>query len=515
MFSRRHAITLAAALTPILTSASTSSAMDIRKGIVFEADPTTREVHIDIGSDHGAVQGDEVRIKRWYSLPHPDGTTKVESWLTIAHTHIQTLGDIASSLQLDPSSFSRVRVQDRVEVLATNAPLPVPPIAEQQPLSPDQKRLLDTWRMVSSLQDLLHRILAWEAHQTNHSNSEFADKIDDNLVFLRRLLARLSPPVKATPLYGLLRHESPSEVYPARDVGLAFSITQPDSLSSAQLHYRVTGTHSYKRIALVRSGAFLRASIPAAAVREPGFEYFVEAVTRDGKLGDTIASARSPQVVVVQSAQLGDHFRSKANRSRVSATARYWDFDNLGGTPMDSGNNFYTLETDFLYRLDGLVQGIRVGFGVLDKTDDTSEQASGNDFNYGYTQVEFRLMSETSVAARLQAGVGRGGLSIGGGARIRFGVEREDNFSLGVSSMQSLGFMVDIRQTWSIANRYPLGFSIAVTDQPNNGQLGIILGTDIGFRIRSWLRPTLHISYQARSITHHGLGTGLGLIIDW
>ena len=99
--------------------------------------------------------------------------------------------------------------------------------------------------------------------------------------------------------------------------------------------------------------------------------------------------------------------------------------------------------------------------------------------------------------------------------RARLGDPDATNLSLGINTIQDLGFFSDGRlETWPRPDM-PVGISVAVTDQPNDGDIGVRLATDIGWRARPWVQPTVRVSWQGRSAAHSGVGGGLGLVFDW
>ena len=113
------------------------------------------------------------------------------------------------------------------------------------------------------------------------------------------------------------------------------------------------------------------------------------------------------------------------------------------------------------------------------------------------------------------AGLGRNGLAFGAEGRVRFGEEEKSNLSFAVSTLEDVGFLSEVRMQWAALQHMPLGLAVGVTDQPNNGDLGVRLSGDIGYRALDWFQPTVRVSYQGRSVQHSGLGVGLGMVFDW
>jgi hypothetical protein len=179
---------------------------------------------------------------------------------------------------------------------------------------------------------------------------------------------------------------------------------------------------------------------------------------------------------------------------------------------------FVRFETDFLFRLRGrYLYGIKVGLGFINGEGGFADEpmAEGAGFNFGYTELQWRLLSDSAILTRVVAGIGEDGLGFGGEGRLRLGAEDDSNLTFGVSTLEDIGFLSDVRMQWAAIREVPLGLSVGVTDQPNNGDLGVRLGADIGYRALPWFQPTLRVSYQGRSLQHSGVGVGAGVVFDW
>jgi hypothetical protein len=206
--------------------------------------------------------------------------------------------------------------------------------------------------------------------------------------------------------------------------------------------------------------------------------------------------------------------------------ASYLDFGNLDDRMGDRSDAFYLGEIDVLYRLEGALYGVRAGFGTYGGKGGFANQAWTEaapapvlGFQYGYAEVELRAPVKkgppVGAAGRLYAGVGDQGLALGLAGRLRLGDPDAANLSLGVTGVEQLGFYSDLRLETRPDQRLPVGISVGVTDQPGNGDLGVRLAADIGWRALSWVQPTLRLSWQGRTAVHYGLGGGLGLVFDW
>lgn len=523
-----------AALLLLLVGAS-ATADTIERGYVVHIED--REIYFDIGTGKGITTGQRVRIKRPIRLQHPVTGRAVSDWLPIGATNVTAAGDTLSMVRLDPALLARVAVGDVVEALILSpepaadanapaaAPPPPPAVEEALPaIDAETEAVLAVWQAAAGKPVEL-QIGAWEDYLAAHPDSPYATAVHEDLEILRAHRDRLHPPELALEEQELggLQHAAPTRAPAGEPIELAFLIEAPEQLAAAWLHYRQHGARSYSKAVMHRAGAdYLRGTIPAGAVQAPGIEYFVEIATRRGNVGTAVGRPAQPVAVAVEEPTLAHVFAERHNRSRVSISTTYLDFATFDDRSGDHTDAFFLLEADFLYRLRGPVYGIRSGFGILngrggftDRVYTDRSAAPKVGFNYGYTELELRGPRQTAVLARVVAGAGRDGFGMGVEGRFRLGAEDGTNLTVGASRVAELGFLTDIRMQWNAVEHYPLGLAVAVTDQPNRGELGVRLTTDIGYRALPWFQPTLRLSYQARTVVHSGLGAGLGLVFDW
>ena len=521
----------------VLVLAGTAAADTIERGYIVHIED--HEIYFDIGTSKGIATGQRVRIKRPIQLQHPVTNQTVSDWLPIGATNVTAAGDTLSMVRLEPAMLARVAIGDVVEALilspdptpaeVASAPAPEPPPpptpeAALPALDPGTETVLAVWRAAAG-EPVEVQIGAWEDYLAAHPDSPYASTVHDDLQVLRAHRDRLHPPELALEEQELggLQHAAPTRAPAAEPIELAFLIEAPEQLAAAWLHYRVHGAPSYDKAVLHRAGTdYLRGSIPAHAVQPPGIEYFVEIATRRGHVGTAVGRPAQPVAVAVEEPTLAHVFAARQGRSRVSISTTYLDFatfDDRGGNHTDA---FFLFEADFLYRLRGPVYGVRSGFGVLngrggftDRVYEDRTDAPKVGFNYGYTELELRGPRQTALLARVVAGAGQDGFGMGVEGRFRLGAEDGTNLTLGASRIAEVGFLTDIRMQWNAVEHFPLGLAVAVTDQPNQGELGVRLTTDIGYRALPWFQPTLRVSYQARTVTHSGLGAGLGMVFDW
>jgi hypothetical protein len=525
---------LAFALTA--TSTGTAAADDVAVGVVVKVD--TREVYINLGSGKGVVDGASLRLKRPVMLRHPVTRAAVRDWLPIGTATVTSAGDKLAMAVLDPDLRSQVAVGDIAEIYVERdeaKPPPPPPTPTAPPetgplpqVDADTATVLAVWRSLAG-QSLDRRIGAWEGWLSANAQSPHAAAIRTDLESLRAQ-REAATPRRPTPgrAQVQLSHEGPHRTEAGHDLPLVFVIDDPNTVVSASLHYRAAGETTYQRVLLRRENdLYLRGAIPGAAVAAPGVEYFVEAAVPRGESGAAFASPSTPaHVEVAPPPAVLEKFAGTRHRTRLSLMASYLDFSNLDDRMGDRTDRFALGEIDVLYRLEGVIYGVRAGFGSYGGIGGVANQvwtdaypAPRQGFQYGYAETELRLPIEkgppVGAAARVYAGVGDDGLALGIAGRLRLGDPDRANLSLGVQGVQELGFFSDLRMETRPDRRLPVGISVGVTDQPGQGDIGVRLATDIGWRALSWMQPTVRVSWQGRTAVHSGLGAGAGLVFDW
>lgn len=519
----------------VLLLAGLASADTIERGAVVQKEAS--EIYVNLGREDGVRAGDRLRIKRPISLRHPVSGKQVEDWLPVGSARVRSVGTQLTMAVLDEDLYTRVEPGDLVEILASGRTAAAPAPSADRPtgtepapegplpeVDPDSAAVLAVWRDTAG-QRLESRIEAWETYLGEHAGSPYAPAVRADLELLRAMRERLEPPELAledAPVGGV-RHAPPDRGTPGEALQLAFLLDAPRELAAAWLHYRRAGAASYKKLLLRRDGdGYLRGTVPAAAVAGPGLDYFVELASRAGTVGTAVGTPEQPIAVAIASPPLTRELTGVRDRSRIALTSTYMDFATFDARSGDRTDRFYQFEADFFYRLRRTLHGVRAGFGVLggeggfaNQVWERTSPAPEAGFTYGFAEVELRGPHHTGYIGRLIAGVGQDGFGAGIDGRVRLGPEDGTNLSVGASALAEVGFLTEIRMQWQALRHLPLGLAIGLTDQPNQGDLGVRFTTDIGWRALDWMQPTLRLSYQARTVVHSGVGAGLGLVFDW
>ncbi len=521
------------ALVALVTLAAPAAADEIAVGTVTKIEE--REIYVNLGAGRGLVRGAAIRIKRPVSLRHPISRKPITDWVPLGSAVLTAIGRQLSMAVLDPDLIAQVRVGDRAEVYVVRAETPqeepLEPAYAAQPeeklpeVDPETAAILALWRQMSG-QPLDARIAAWERFLAAHPRTKFAASLREDIAELRRVRDSIRGGEAAfeSPVVGGLGHAAPQHATHGEAAPLAFLVENPDTLSTAWLHYRKAGAMSYKRALLAREGdLYLRGSIPADVVDAPGVEYFVEVARTDGTIGTAVGTPQQPLEVQVEKPSIATAFAGGGGRSRATIRSSVLDFATFDARGGDRTDFFAMTEADFAYRVTGWLSAVRSGFGAVhgrggfaDRvyTEETPAPAVG--FNYGYAEVEVQHPGgRVGLAVRGIGGVGREGFGLGIEGRLRVGEQDTTNVTLASSRIAELGFLSELRLQVEAIRKAPLGFSVGVTDQPNEGDLGMLFAADVGWRVLDWLAPTVRLSYQARTVTHSGAGAGIGLVFGW
>jgi hypothetical protein len=321
-------------------------------------------------------------------------------------------------------------------------------------------------------------------------------------------------------------HQPAGTAVAGANLPLVFVLVQPDRVASAFLHYRTIGAKTFQRLLLVREyDQYLRGVIPARFVAPPGVEYFVEVSTPSGRSGLALASPQAPVALRVAPPPFTDRFGAAPGRSSLKLSGDYQDFAYLDKRAGDRTDKVLSGNVDFIYQMHSAVQALGVGYGTIwgrggyaNEVFDEANPPPKAGFHYGYADIELGGHVEKVAVTggfRMIAGVGREGFGLGAEGRLRIGSREGTSLAFAARTIEEIGFLTDIRFGARPAPKLLVGISVGATDQPNRGDVGVRLATElewIGFQNVSVI---LRGSWQGRDIDHGGLGGGAGLGVYW
>lgn len=139
-------------------------------------------------------------------------------------------------------------------------------------------------------------------------------------------------------------------------------------------------------------------------------------------------------------------------------------------------------------------------------------------FHYGYADIEVGGTSDgvhLAAGGQLIAGVGKEGFGLGAEGRFRIGNRDGTNLAFVGRTVEEVGFLSDIRFGTRPAEKLLLGISVGATNQPNKGDVGVKLGTEVEILAIDNVSLILRGSWQGRTTAHGGIGGGGGLGFYW
>lgn len=508
---------------------------EIVKGSVVKVEH--QEIYVSLGAKQGVADGSQIRIKRTIKLRHPVTRAPVEDWVPVGSATVTQAGAGLSRAVIG-ELVDVVKIGDVVEALIdrperpTPATPPVPtPVEPRPPVGPPpDKESIEILGVFASQTGatLDARIAGWERYLSTHGESQYTEAIRRDLDMLRGLREQQRPVAAgdSNEEIGRVRHSARTAAYAGAEMPVVFVLDDPDRVASAYLHYRARDARTYRRLLLVREhDIYLRGTVPGEAITTPGFDYFVEVSTPAGRSGLAIGSPREPIRVEVAKPPLIDQFGAAPGKSNVKIAVDYLDFASLDKRTGDRTDRMITGNIDFTYRLASVVQSVGVGYGMYsgsggfaDEMWDAGNPFPRSGFHFGYADVELGGKAERvplSLGGKLIAGVGKQGFGLGVEGRFRIGGRDDTNLLIAARTVEQVGTLTDIRFGARPAENLLVGISVGATNQPNRGDIGVKLGTElewIGFRNVSVI---IRGSWQGRSVDHGGLGGGGGLGVYW
>ncbi|MDX2091044.1 MAG: hypothetical protein SFX73_24505 [Kofleriaceae bacterium] len=524
---------LATAACVLLAGASLVHAEDeIVVGTVVKIEE--QEIYVSAGALKGIVDGAALRVKRPIQLRHPVTRAMVDDWIPIGAVTVTQVGG-ALSRAVVGGLVGQIKVGDIVEILVDRADappaVPVPEPTPQGPSAPPPDPVTSEVLMVFASQTgkpVEARIAGWEEYLSSRPTSRYAEGIRTDLDVLRGLRDQLratSAPTGSESVTSV-RHIPRTRAASREEIPLVFVLDDPRAVASGFLHYRARGARTYRRVLLQREHeVYLRGSIPADAVAQPGIDYFLEVSSPAGAAGLAVGSPTEPIAVEVAKPTVADELGPRPGQSSVKLAFDYLDFATFDTRAGDHTDRMVTANVDFTYRLASVVRSIGVGYGVFvgrggsaNQVWDLANPIPTSGFHYGYADLELGGTQggvELSFGGKLIAGVGKDGFGMGGEGRMRIGRREGTNLAFAARTIDQVGTLSDIRFGANPASHLLLGISVGATTQPTEDDVGVKLGTELEWIGFSNVSIILRASWQGRNASHGGVGGGGGLGVYW
>jgi hypothetical protein len=369
--------TWAAALAVALLAAPVAADV-IVAGRVVKTD--RREVYVNLGEGVGVEVGGRIRFKRPIALRHPVTRAAVNDWLPLGDGEVTAVGDQLARIELAPELLTAIKAGDLAEIYverAEAAPPPPPPPPKPSPddrpiptVDPETAQVLQVWRATTG-KAIDERIGAWSGWLASHAASPYAEAVRADLEVLRATAEAMTAdrPGGRRALDLHVEHAAPKRALAGGDAGVRAGRPRAGGRGvAARAHPRPDGVRAGR--AGARARRLPARALPAALVAAPGVEYFVEAIGADGSAGAAYASDVAPATIEVDAPALVERFTPTKQRTRLTIIGSYLDFatfddrkDSAGNT-LDRRDRFAETQIDVLYRLAGVVEGVRLGFGA-------------------------------------------------------------------------------------------------------------------------------------------------------
>ncbi len=552
------ALCLCGAPASVLAQASNGSGAIATEGVVVALE--NDDIVVDLAAKRGAAGGDIVEIWRPLRLKHPVTgkvvtdrfrigslrLTQVQSTLSLSRAdgklaRAAQVGDVVilRKVSLDPTPKKPAAVA-KLPAAAAGEPEPPPP----SDAAPDAAPADPETQAVSTLFDGLRganvtrRVIAYEDYVRKNPEGRYAVVLWEEAAQLRRLLAH-DAMAKGHKETALLNFSSPKEALDGVPITLGVELEGP--ARGALLHARRAGEVAFRPTPMTGAGpGYFSATLPADQMRSPGVQFFIEAVTSDGKTHALVGSSDAPkEIAVVPIPQPTPPIRKEATASiwtdyadynRMKGNDRVWQTEGFVGMRFDE-EGLRALRTGF-----GVFRGVG---GSLEELDEQKKSGRKVGLTYGYLEAEGAFSSFTSIIGRAVIGLHDDGVSGGALALVRIGNDKKTNLQIGGEVLGGVGLRGITQLELNAFERVPMLFRTEVTNQPagsavsrdkvrpndssatadttsvERGEVGGRAIVQIGYRVVPGLVVAGRGSYQGRTIKHAGPGFGGAVTYTW
>jgi hypothetical protein len=507
------------------------------------------DIVVDVAKDRGAKDRDTLELWRPIKLRHPVTGKIIRDRFRIGTLTLVQVQDKLSLARPDGALERQPQPGDVVILRRSpaHAPAPSAPNATPETTCPAAKECAgmdaEAQRVSALFDSLRHadvttRIVRYEDYVRRHPGSRYAVVLYEEAANLRRLLA-LETHVAAQAGPELESFAPPDNALS----GIPFSVGVEVSgaATGAVFHSRNAGEVAYTSVPMKPAGhGYYTVTVPAARVKPPELEFFIEATTEDGKAVPIVASADRPNDLTVH--RIPTPAPPPHTETTVSLLTDYADYNNLKG-------NDRTWQTEGYVGMrygDVGIRALRTGFGVYRGVGGSLEELDTEHFSgrkvgltYGYLETEIGFSWFTSLVVRGVIGLEDDGVAGGAQALVRIGNDKKTNLLLGGEVLGGVGLRGIAELDLNSFERVPIVLRTEVTNQPagssssvatvrpdnpnatpqqtsiEQGQVGARAIAQVGYRVVPGLVLAVRGSYQGRNINHSGPGFGGAVTYTW
>lgn len=524
-------ITLAA----VGAATHTFAAETARRGTILKIDDG--RAIVDLGVKDGIREKTLVRLHKRYVLAHPVTGAKIEDELLLGEARVERVSDRIASVVL--GDHSKAAIGDVVVLGARDEapansvfPRAAPAVSCGKCMRDEAAMSVHTAWLVAMREGLAGRVNVWKRFLSDNAASPYRGFVERELRFLAALSDQAPSPAQVDP--NATADTSLEQVHEGEPLVAAIALPTRSErhLRAVYLYHRKRGAPLYARLEMRADGdGYFRATVPEAAVRRPGVDYYVEAMNAAGKATRVLASADIPYAVTVEAPPVRPD--EKRGRSRLEINYTHVDFF----VSQASRDFFWKMDASFSYRVGlGALEHFKLGFGFFEgfggerlvvERVGAAAPLDSLAFGFAYLEPELALHEYFAILPRLTVGqLDRKRLAgtdaqrrtdqiFGGHLFMRIGRREGTHLLLGAGSTQDVGFETQITMNLGIWERTPVAFSALVSNVPVNRDLGLLLRGRVGRRIGDHVELGLHLGFAARNINHTGVDVGTSVAFTW
>jgi hypothetical protein len=507
-------------MTPALIASAYAAPVE---GVVVSVSET--EVVLDVGRDRGLQPNTPLRLFRRLVVTHPITKETIEDRFPIGTVVPAEVGARLTIVR-SWSKLSRPPAAGDFVVLGVDdQPAKVRAKVEAQ-CKPAGRKAADIVALEALLMRSLgespeRRVQAYRAFTVRYPQSHHVPAVQAEIAALQRAVvpvAALPPPLEAPKVV----HLTARSVRAGQPLTLAVGLPNNDAVEAVRVVAYRHAELPWQTFEMKPDGdAYYRVTLPASFMERAGVLGYVIEVVRDDQVWEAVANSTKPVKVKVLAPPPEDR---PPGASRFEVFGRMVDFNTAG----DAVDAYFQFESAFSYVIGhDLLRSVRVGIGLLDGEGGETEAIDLGgatrtfSLNYAFAEAELSLSRWAGVTGRLTTGShhqtddGSASTLTGVEGRVRVGLVDETRIEVGASALDVLGAQGFINLFVEVVPDVPIRAGAVVTNLPVDGDLGVQLEGQVGYRVSNLLTVHALAGWNARTINHYGFTGGGGLTLDW